>query len=65
MNMYQKAQEDADSWIGKWHDIVNSEEFKVISLEETQKAVLQMVALYASQYYLELVTPLGLEGFLE
>ena len=63
--MYQKAQEDDDSWIGKWHGVAIPEKLKVMSLEETERAVFQMVALYASQYYPELVTPLGLEGFLE
>ncbi|GAI04068.1 unnamed protein product [marine sediment metagenome] len=64
--MYRKAYEDDKNfWTGKWHGLTIPEEFKVASLEETQRAVLQMVAAYASKCYPELVEPLGLGDFLE
>ena len=63
--MYRKTHEnDRDFWTGKWHGVTMPEEFKVMSLEETERAVLQMVALYASKYYPELLDPLNLRGYL-
>ncbi len=64
--MYQKTYEDErDFWAGKWRGVTIPEEFKVMSLEETERAVLQMVALYASKYYPELLDPLDLRGYID
>jgi hypothetical protein len=63
--MYQKACEDNKNfWAGKWHGLTIPEELKIWSLEETQRAVLRMVAVYTSEYYPELLDPLGLRVYL-
>lgn len=65
--MYQNAHKDDKSfWAGGWaQGLTVPEELKVKSLEETERAVLQIVAIYALEYYPELVDPLGLRGFLQ
>lgn len=65
--MYQKAyEEDRDFGTRpEWHGLTIPEELKAWSLKETQKAVLQMVAAYASKCYPELIDPLGLRGSLQ
>lgn len=64
--MYRKAyEEDRDFWARKYRGVTIPEEFKTWNLEETQKAVLQVVAIYASKYYPEVIDPLGLRGFLQ
>ncbi len=65
--MYQNAyKDDKNFWAGRWaQGLTVPEELKVKSLEETERAVLQIVAVYASKYYPELIDPLGLMGFLQ
>jgi hypothetical protein len=64
--MYRKAyEEDRDFWASKWRGVTIPEDFKVMSLEETQRAVLQMVAAYTSQYYPELLDSLGLRDYID
>jgi hypothetical protein len=64
--MYQKAYEDErDFWAGKWYGVTVPKEFKVASLEEGERTVLQMTAAYASEYYPELLDPLDLRGYVE
>jgi len=64
--MYQEACEEDDKfWAGKWPGVTIPEELKPQSLEETQRAVLQMVAAYTSEYYPELLDPLDLRGYLD
>lgn len=65
--MYQKARkEDDDFWSRTGaHGLGIPETLKPWSLEETQRAVLIMVALYASEYYPELLDPLGLRGYID
>jgi len=64
--MYRKAHEDdEDFWARKWHGITIPEELEAWSFEETQKAVLQMVAAYTSEYYPELLDPLDLRGYID
>lgn len=65
--MYQNAyKDDKDFWTSSWaQGLAVPEELKVKSLEETERAVLQIVAVYASKYYPELIDPLGLMGFLQ
>lgn len=58
--MYQRAQEENASLISKWHAVDVPEEFKAMTLEETERAILQKVASYASKYHPELIAPLGL-----
>jgi len=64
--MYQKAcKEDNGFWAHKGlDDLVVPKELKPWNLEETQRAVLQMVAAYTSEYYPELLDPLDLRGYL-
>lgn len=63
--MYRKAYEDdKDILARKWHGITIPEELKTWSLEETQEAILQIVAIYASKYHPEVIDPLDLRGFL-
>lgn len=64
--MYRKAyEEDRDFWARKWYGVTVPEELKTWNFEETQKAVLQVVAIYASKHYPEVIGPLGLRGFLQ
>jgi hypothetical protein len=64
--MYENAhKDDKDFWSGKWAHVIISEELRAKSLEETQKAFLQIVVHYASQYYPELVDPLDLGAYLD
>jgi len=64
--MYRKAYEDDQGILArKWNGVTIPEELKAWSLEETQKAVLQIVAIYSSKYYPEVIDPLGLRGFLQ
>ena len=64
--MYRKAHEDdEDFWARKWHGITIPEELEAWSFEETQKAVLRMVAAYTSEYYPELLDPLDLRGYID
>ena len=65
--MYQNAyDDDKDFLIGpEFHGLTISEKLRVKSLEETERAVLQIMAVYASKYYPELIDPLGLMGFLQ
>lgn len=66
--MFQNAcEDDKDFWTGAWelHNLTISEKLRVKSLKETEKAVLQMVALYTSKYYPELVDPLDLRSYLD
>ena len=63
-NTFEKI--DRDSWIeARKHGLAISEEPTIISLEEQEEIVLQMVAGYASEYYPELLDPLDLRGYLE
>ena len=65
-NIYRKAcQDDKDFWARRWHGVTIPEELEAWGLEETQKAVLQVVAIYASKYYPEVIDSLGLRGFLQ
>lgn len=64
--MYRKTHEDdRDFWAGKWYGVTIPEEFKIMSLEETEGVVLQMVALYASKFYPELLDSLDLRGYID
>ncbi len=64
--MYQRAQmEDNDFWTAKWQGVTIPEEFKATGLEETEGAVLQMVAAYTSEYYPELLDSLDLKGYID
>jgi len=64
--MYRKAYEDdKDIPARKWHGVAIPEELKTWSLEETQKAILQIVVIYASKYDPEVIDPLNLRGFLQ
>ena len=65
--MYQKARKvDDDFWARTWaHGLDIPETLKPWSLEETQRAVLKMVAAYTSEYYPELLDPLDLRGHLD
>jgi hypothetical protein len=65
--MYHKAYKENDNyWTGTWaHGLDTPSELKPWSLEETQRAVLQMVAVYTSEYYPELLDPLDLRKFIE
>ena len=64
--MYNKAKKAEDDWLDKWaHGLNIPEELKVESIEESEKTILEMVALFTSQYYPELIGSLDLEGFLE
>jgi hypothetical protein len=60
--MYQKAWEDNRDFLSHiWpHGLVMPEQLKAARLDEAEKAVLQIVALYASDYYPELIDSLGL-----
>lgn len=61
--MYRNFHEniDMDKW-SEWraYGLAISERPTIITLEEQEQAVLEMVADYASQYYPELIEPLGL-----
>ena len=62
-NTFEKI--DRDSWIeARKYGLAVPEEPTIISLEEQEEIVLQMVAGYASEYYPELLDPLDLRGHL-
>lgn len=65
--MYQEAwQDDRDFWSDTWaHGLVIAEELRAASLEEAEQAVLQIAAVYASEYYPEFIDALGLRAFLQ
>ena len=61
-NTFEKV--DRDSWIeARKYGLAISEEPTIISLEEQEEIVLQMVAAYALEYYPELLDPLDLRGY--
>jgi hypothetical protein len=64
--MYRKAyKENRDFWSGgELHGLTIPEELRPWSLEDTQRAILQMVAAYTSEYYPELLDPLDLRGYI-
>jgi hypothetical protein len=63
--MYQKLRkEDDDFWAHRFYGIKIPETLKPWSLEDTQQAILQMVAAYTSEYYPELLDPLNLRDYL-
>lgn len=66
--MYGNAYEDIDmdAWSKhRAHGLAISEKPTIISLEEQEETVLQMLAAYMAEYYPELLDPLGLRGYLE
>jgi hypothetical protein len=66
--MYRKGHENInmDVWNEmKEHGATLSEEPTVITLEEQEELVLQMVAAYTSEYYPELLDPLDLRGYVK
>jgi hypothetical protein len=61
--MYRNSYEhiDTDLWSeARTHGLAIPEKPEIVSLEEREATVLQMVAAYASEYYPELVDPLDL-----
>jgi len=63
-NTFEKV--DRDSWVeARKYGLAISEEPTIISLEEQEEMVLQMVAAYTSEYYPELLDPLDLAGYVE
>lgn len=63
-NTFEKV--DRDSWVeARKYGLAISEEPTIISLEEQEEIVLQMVAGYASEYYPELLDTLDLRQYLE
>jgi hypothetical protein len=64
--LYQKVRsENDDFWARTWaHGLNIPETLKPWSLEETQRAVLQIVAAYTSQYYPKSLDSLGLRRYL-
>lgn len=63
-NTFEKV--DRDSWVeARKYGLAISEEPTIISLEEQEEIVLQMVAGYASEYYPELLDLLDLREYLE
>lgn len=63
-NTFEKV--DRDSWVeARKYGLAISEEPTIISLEEQEEIVLQMVAGYASEYYPELLDQLDLRKFIE
>jgi len=66
--MYRNSYEniDMDMWSKhRAHGLAIPEKPTIISLEEQEKTVVQMVAAYASEYYPELLDPLDLRGYLD
>jgi len=66
--MYRNAFEniDMDAWAdARAHGLAISEKPTMLSLEEQEEIVLQMVAGYASEYYPELIDSLDLRQYLE
>jgi hypothetical protein len=66
--MYRNSYEniDMDVWTKhRAHGLAIPEKPTIISLEEQEKTVLQMVAAYASEYYPELLDPLDLRGYID
>ncbi|MBA7479531.1 hypothetical protein ES707_14965 [subsurface metagenome] len=68
--MYNSAKKSEDAWLNKqtntWaYGLTIPEELNVVSIEESENNILELVALYASKYRPELVASLELEGFLE
>ena len=66
--MYRKGHENInmDVWTEmKEHGAALPEEPTIISLEEQEQLVLQMVAAYASEHYPELLDPLDLRSFVQ
>jgi len=65
--MYRNSYEniDMDLWSKhRAHGLAIPEKPTIISLEEQEEIILQMVAAYASEYYPELLDPLDLRGHL-
>lgn len=65
--MYRNAFENVDmeAWAdARAHGLAISEKPTLLTLEEQEKLVLQMTAVYASEYYPELLDPLDLRGYL-
>ena len=57
---------DTNAWSeARAHGLAIPETPTIISLEEQEKIVLQIVATYASEHYPELLDPLDLNGYLE
>jgi hypothetical protein len=66
--MYRKGHENInmDVWAEmREHGATLPEEPTIITLEEQEEIVLQMVAAYTSEYYPELLDPLDLRSYLE
>jgi len=66
--MYRKGHENInmDVWSeARAHGLAIPEKPTIISLEEQEEIVLQMVAAYTSEYYPELLDPLDLRGYVE
>ena len=68
--MYNSAKKSEDAWLNKqtntWaYGLTIPEELKVVSIEESENNILELVALFTSQYHPELVGSLYLEGFLK
>jgi hypothetical protein len=66
--MYKNAYENVD--MDKWAEarkmgVDIPQKPDIVSLEEREEIVLQMVAAYTSEYYPELIDPLGLRVYLE
>ena len=61
--MYRNAYEGIDTHLwseARAHGLAIPEKPEIVSLEEREATVLQMVAAYASEYYPELLDPLDL-----
>jgi len=66
--MYRNSYEniDIDVWAKhRAHGLAIPEKPTIISLEEQEEIVLQMVAAYTSEYYPELLDPLDLRGYID
>lgn len=66
--MYRNAFEniDMDLWSKhRAHGLAIPEKPTIISLEEQEEIVLQMVATYTSEFYSELLDPLDLRGYID
>ena len=66
--IYRNACENVgvDVWSeARAHGLAVPEQRRILSLEEQEETVLQMVASYTSEYYSELLDPLDLRGYLK